>query len=377
MCTTMCLHHKWLRRPTAPKIPKPVPAEAPKKALPATLVVEPEMRGSKGNLRSTVERWTEHPEDPYIFDTTCHTISPCPSLVSVLSAEPQVEAQATSTPPLSPAPAVPLKPTNLLHERLMAGTERRASDSSCMRLKSHHIDINDRINLADEIKKLSDKLFQMASQAPEQPLSVPVVTTENGRTKTTTTSTSTTTTFVQSVDGGDPISTTSKSKIVRTKYDRNDSALGSCFTAKANSTMIPTKKFWPFEPGRIHVEGTINPEEEAEILAAGLRNSQRRLSKDAVRPTRTLSSNSSNTTQSAPPSPRWSPDPELPPPPTSELTKDLLMRLFEKLDSNRQDEWRLGSGMVSPASRLLFTSPRPSLVINKKRTLITSHSGGI
>ncbi len=112
MCAEACLHHRWLRRKAPPPPPKPAtPAPAP---TPTPVVTPPEdkpevnnnspaeedkneavvakdadeagkLAGAKDNLRTIVERWTEHPDSPYIFDTTAHTISPCPSLASVLT----------------------------------------------------------------------------------------------------------------------------------------------------------------------------------------------------------------------------------------------------------------------------------------------------
>ena len=103
MCAEACLHHRWLRRKT------PTPTPAPKPPPPVKqpeLEVEVEVNnnsaavedknkssssssgkldGTKDNLKTIVERWSEHPDSPYIFDTAAHTISPCPSLASVLA----------------------------------------------------------------------------------------------------------------------------------------------------------------------------------------------------------------------------------------------------------------------------------------------------
>jgi len=179
MSATQCLAHTWLRR--KPKPPPPVAEE---------------LDVAKDNLRFFVERWNEHPNSPYLFDKSCHTISPC------LFMSPDIEAvpSQNSLGGLSPSPCSSLSVSissspdsifehdlmgkspeetgSLLHytfehkqpppppppkyhlERLQA-FERRASDSSCVLRKSG--DMAARVNLADEIRKLSDKLFQMAS----------------------------------------------------------------------------------------------------------------------------------------------------------------------------------------------------------------------
>ncbi|KAJ4450880.1 hypothetical protein ANN_02312 [Periplaneta americana] len=173
MSATQCLAHPWLRR--KPKPPPPVAEE---------------LDVAKDNLRFFVERWNEHPNSPYLFDKTCHTISPC------LFMSPDIETvpSQNSLRGLSPSPCSSLSvsvssspdsilehdfpdgdPGNFLHytfehkhppppkyhlERLQA-FERRASDSSCVLRRSG--DMAARVNLADEIRKLSDKLFQMAS----------------------------------------------------------------------------------------------------------------------------------------------------------------------------------------------------------------------
>jgi len=176
MSATQCLAHTWLRRK-----PKPSPP------------IAEELDAAKDNLRFFVERWNEHPNSPYLFDKSCQTIAPC----LFMSQDIETVPSQNSLGGLSPSPCSSLSVSistspdsilehdllgkspeqtgNLLHyacehkqpplpkyhlERLQS-FERRASDSSCILRKNG--DMAARVNLADEIRKLSDKLFQMAS----------------------------------------------------------------------------------------------------------------------------------------------------------------------------------------------------------------------
>lgn len=38
--------------------------------------INPELKATKDNLKSFIERWEEHPNSPYVFDTHAHCISP-------------------------------------------------------------------------------------------------------------------------------------------------------------------------------------------------------------------------------------------------------------------------------------------------------------
>lgn len=176
MSATQCLAHTWLRR--KPKPPPPVTEE---------------LDIAKDNLRFFVERWNEHPNSPYLFDKSCQTISPC------LFMSPDIEAvpSQNSLGGLSPSPCSSLSvsissspdsilehdllgrspeetgnlfhytfehkqhPSSKYHLERLQSFERRASDSSCVLRRNG--DTAARVNLADEIRKLSDKLFQMAS----------------------------------------------------------------------------------------------------------------------------------------------------------------------------------------------------------------------
>ncbi|XP_034241669.1 caM kinase-like vesicle-associated protein [Thrips palmi] len=512
MCAEACLHHRWLRRkpakspPARPraKVPEPTPPAQP--AQPAPIVVDivvpadkpevnnndnnksavPEVNnnsavvadknaenkiavtveeaaeagklaGAKDNLRNIVERWTEHPDGPYIFDTEAHTISPCPSLASVLT-EPDAiatgavhtaaedAADAAKQEPVVSTPTSPTSPTSptatlpLPYDRLL-GSERRASDSNCLvRLKSHHLDIHDRINLADEIRKLSEKLFRMASWAPQsacssagdaaKPAVSPLAAAGDNVESTTVTETkkgctTTKTTFRSSSTTGSSTTTVTSSGTSTRRGGERGGRLTENFTVRAVQTQIPTKRFWPIEPGRMPSRAELledmTPAEEAAALAGSLgRRDSRRLSiprdghglghglgegralgradtrecRDAAAfrrlTRRSLSSASaSSTTHSAPQSPRWSPDPELPPPPTSDLTKDLVLRLLHRLDSVPSATMATAS-LASHRSLLdglhglahwqddpfFKTATTAGSLLDKKRTLITSHSGG-
>ncbi|XP_021913524.1 myosin light chain kinase, smooth muscle-like isoform X2 [Zootermopsis nevadensis] len=176
MSATQCLAHTWLRR--KPKPPPPVAEE---------------LDIAKDNLRFFVERWNEHPNSPYLFDKSCHTISPC----ILMSQEIETVPSQNSLGGLSPSPcsslsvSVSTSPDSILEHELLGKSpdetdylhhytfenkqppppkyhlerlqtfERRASDSSCVLRRNG--DTAARVNLADEIRKLSDKLFQMAS----------------------------------------------------------------------------------------------------------------------------------------------------------------------------------------------------------------------
>ncbi|KAK6626104.1 hypothetical protein RUM43_006409 [Polyplax serrata] len=191
LSATQCLSHPWLRR-------KPPVAIQPPKA-PTIVKVEKtppsELDLAKDNLKFFVERWNEHPNSPYIFDTSCQTISPCVSFNNIpdhRSRTPSLSGYSPSpcdsisladvditseSPPMSPKrPSFPgisvshLKnmedspsssPVTHYLDRLQM-FDRRASDSSC--LVRHTNDVASRINLAEEIKKLSDKLLKINNQ---------------------------------------------------------------------------------------------------------------------------------------------------------------------------------------------------------------------
>lgn len=118
-------------------------------------------------MRNFVERWSEHPNSPYVFDIQAQeilalnngersSIGGCsPSPRSSLSSSPDIvfdEDDLDIEPP-------PLRdPT---HTTRYNPVERRASDSSCFLHKKQDIFV--RKNLAEEIKKLSDHLFMLST----------------------------------------------------------------------------------------------------------------------------------------------------------------------------------------------------------------------
>ncbi|KAJ3664635.1 hypothetical protein Zmor_000188 [Zophobas morio] len=144
-----CLNHEWLKR---------------KKSVPRS----PSMDVTKDNLRQFVERWNEHPNSPYVFEVTSHIISPTcagghqlsdslQSLHSLVGLSPSPCGSLASSPGSDNAfvsfDTNELAPPTLDHLR-------RSSDSTCI-LKGP--DVTERINLAEEIRKLSDKLFQLSN----------------------------------------------------------------------------------------------------------------------------------------------------------------------------------------------------------------------
>jgi len=78
------LSHAWLRR----KPPKPQPPP----------VITEELDVAKDNLRCFVERWTGHPNSPYLFDTSFHTISPCVSQTHIPSGRSRQPSLSANSP---------------------------------------------------------------------------------------------------------------------------------------------------------------------------------------------------------------------------------------------------------------------------------------
>ncbi|KAG5889214.1 hypothetical protein JTB14_018637 [Gonioctena quinquepunctata] len=152
MSAQECLGHDWLRR--KPKIP----------VLPRT----PSMEVTKDNLKQFVERWNEHPNSPYVFEISSQIISP--SLVPAGGG--CLSDSSESLLGESPSPCGSLA-SSTGSDNAFTGTStsldllgpplehfRRASDSTGI-VKTQ--DTADRINLAEEIRKLSDKLFQLSN----------------------------------------------------------------------------------------------------------------------------------------------------------------------------------------------------------------------
>lgn len=152
-----CLRHQWLVKRSPKPQPQPRPLPSPKHELDV----------AKDNLRLFVERWSEHPNSPYVFDNQAHeitclmdgncersSIGGCsPSPRSSLASSPDGVFSDDDEPP-------PLRDSNFLTPRSHP-VERRASDSSCFLHKRQ--DVLVRKNLAEEIKKLSDHLFMLST----------------------------------------------------------------------------------------------------------------------------------------------------------------------------------------------------------------------
>ncbi|KAJ9586992.1 hypothetical protein L9F63_019410 [Diploptera punctata] len=337
MSATQCLSHPWLRR--KPKPPPPV--------------IE-ELDTAKDNLRVFVERWNEHPNSPYIFDKSCHIISPH---AFMSPADIETIPSQTSMRGLSPSPCSSLSvsvssspdsiyehdmakspqesgnffqytfehkqpPPPKYHLERLQSFERRASDSSCFMRKGG--DTAARVNLADEIRKLSDKLFQMASihgqssdvhnnNLDESPPSFsppslhPCVSPFYKNS------------FAASSLQPPPVSSRRESLIddgtgvKRTKYRFSNMNRDVPIGAPA-----PPTNFTSFMVAN----------------TAGLApNSPRNT--DAFPPSLYSSPSSASSSHSAPPSPRHSPEPEGCHSPEADITKDLLLHLLDKWDDRQ------------------------------------------
>lgn len=149
-----CLNHEWLKK--KPKLVHRIPS----------------MEVTKDNLKQFVERWNEHPNSPYVFEITSHIISPSmlPSGGHSLSGSSQSLLGESPSPCGSLASSagsdsafVGTAIGNFQHDLLAPSSAdhlRRSSDSAGV-MKTNNI--AERINLAEEIKKLSDKLFQLSN----------------------------------------------------------------------------------------------------------------------------------------------------------------------------------------------------------------------
>ncbi|XP_075981891.1 uncharacterized protein LOC142980417 isoform X2 [Anticarsia gemmatalis] len=163
---TECLRHRWLARRQPPPVPQPTPQPA-----------KHELDVAKDNLRLFVERWSEHPNSPYVFDNQAHeitclangntersSIGGCsPSPRSSLSSSPDIvfDEDDLEPPPLrEPRESREHRDPSFLTPRYNP-VERRASDSSCFLHKRQ--DVLVRKNLAEEIKKLSDHLYMLST----------------------------------------------------------------------------------------------------------------------------------------------------------------------------------------------------------------------
>ncbi|XP_050303008.1 myosin light chain kinase, smooth muscle-like [Anthonomus grandis grandis] len=153
MTAEQCLEHDWLKRKQRP-------------------LFTTTMGVTKDNLRQFVERWNEHPNSPYVFEVTDEgdsldsegrslsmsggSPSPCGSLASSpgndsIFLNNNNLTVDTSNNELFMPPKSLMVPSDHL---------RRASDSTCFVKNS---DISERINLAEEIRLLSDRLFKLSN----------------------------------------------------------------------------------------------------------------------------------------------------------------------------------------------------------------------
>ncbi|KRT78962.1 protein kinase, partial [Oryctes borbonicus] len=149
MSAEQCLKHVWLHRSERP-IPR-----------------HPSMDMTKDNLRQFVERWNDHPNSPYVFEALSHAIMPCigtglrlsDSLNSLIVLSPSPCESLASSPGSDNAF---LNTEHMNGNSFMSDHFRRASDSTCV---VRAPDITERLNLAEEIRKLSDKLFQLSNMS--------------------------------------------------------------------------------------------------------------------------------------------------------------------------------------------------------------------
>lgn len=208
MTATECLEHKWLkRRPKPPPIISPKPTNVPPAKLKASTpspvpadVIEDvrevnktkELGHTKDNLKNFIERWEEHPNSPYVFDAEENVIaplrdsragsisssrvcspSPCESITTLAEDDnnnqvdnnedtistPPSEHQ---TPPETPTPTAELRsssPPLRGFRGYLHSFDRRNSDTNFLLGQRSS---GERINLADEIRKLSDHLLMLA-----------------------------------------------------------------------------------------------------------------------------------------------------------------------------------------------------------------------
>lgn len=215
MTATECLEHKWLkRRPKPPPIVSPKPTNLPPVKLkpstpspvPADVIEDvrevnktKELEHTKDNLKNFIERWEEHPNSPYVFDAEENVIaplrdsragsisssrvcspSPCES-INTLADEDNTQndnepmddnvtdltpiserSDINKTPPETPTPTGELRapsPTIKGFRGYLHSFDRRNSDTNFLLGRRSS---GERINLADEIRKLSDHLLMLA-----------------------------------------------------------------------------------------------------------------------------------------------------------------------------------------------------------------------
>ncbi|GAB0086178.1 death-associated protein kinase related [Sergentomyia squamirostris] len=210
MTATQCLEHKWIkRRPLRPSLaPKPAAVPPPKYIKEPSPVMDnkaqieaEKLETTKENLKTFVERWGEHPNSPYVFDQDIQFIAPLSEDSGSLSTQPINDGNLSSRG-CSPSPCGSVssdqdnvdieeelkeldsqspeklindeesnwsespKPTNKMFREYLQCFERRNSDSNFV-LK--HSNSMEKINLADEIKKLSERLLMLSAIPTDKP----------------------------------------------------------------------------------------------------------------------------------------------------------------------------------------------------------------
>ncbi|CAH1128507.1 unnamed protein product [Ceutorhynchus assimilis] len=148
-----CLQHEWLKKKTRQRTNS--------------------MDVAKDNLRQFVERWNEHPNSPYVFEVLEQGIEPDLDTGSGSFSESSHSLVGDSPSPCGSLESNPdnifidtsnndlfMKPLSSILIPSSFEHTRRSSDSTCF-VKNQ--DITERINLAEEIRKLSDKLFKLSN----------------------------------------------------------------------------------------------------------------------------------------------------------------------------------------------------------------------
>lgn len=164
-----------------------------------------ELTASKENLKSFIERWEEHPNSPYVFDASASLIlpvcngernassgfssrgcspSPCESLSSNTELcgksedkisdtnvklvthddERKKSFRSTESSPESFGQSIGSTPVLEQNREYLQSFDRRHSDSN---YTSNYASCLEKVNLAEEIKKLSDRLLMLSSISAE------------------------------------------------------------------------------------------------------------------------------------------------------------------------------------------------------------------
>lgn len=135
-----------------------------------------ELSTSKENLKAFIERWEEHPNSPYVFDGSATLIlpisqpeknsssgfssrgcspSPCASLSSVSTSNTNDDNKINDSNNDALFESSPSQDTIAQNKEYLQSFDRRHSDSNSSPLE--------KVNLADEIRKLSERLLMLSS----------------------------------------------------------------------------------------------------------------------------------------------------------------------------------------------------------------------